>query len=43
VARPVFDAAKKHGFLESAGHAKWKLTTQGENLITGKMNETAQE
>jgi hypothetical protein len=37
------DAARKHGFLESVGYGKWSLTTQGENLVAGKLNETAQE
>jgi hypothetical protein len=35
----VFDAKKKYGFLESAGHGSWKISTQGENLIVGKLEE----
>jgi len=39
----ISDASRKLGYLESGGYGKWKLTTQGENLITRKLNEMAQE
>ena len=35
----VFDTKRKSGYLENAGHGQWKLSNQGENLISGKMNE----
>jgi hypothetical protein len=34
----VFDAKKRYGYLDSAGHGKWKLTPNGENLVVGKQN-----
>jgi hypothetical protein len=33
----VFDAKRKYGFMESAGHGLWRISTQGENLIMGKL------
>ena len=39
----ISDASRKLGYLETGGYGKWKLTTQGENLITRKLNEVAQE
>lgn len=39
----IFDTKRKYGYVESAGHAKWKLTTQGENLVTGKLNQMEPE
>ncbi len=35
----VFDAKRKHGYTESAGHGQWKLSTNGENLVIGKLNQ----
>jgi len=35
----VFDARRRHGFLETAGHGQYKLTTNGDNLIIGKLNQ----
>ncbi len=35
----VFDAKKKYGYLESVGHGQCRLTTSGENLIIGKLEE----
>lgn len=32
-----FDAKRKYGYMESAGHGIWRVSTQGENLIIGKM------
>jgi hypothetical protein len=37
------DASRKLGYLESGGYAKWKVTIQGENLITRKLNNVVQE
>src|SRR5579863_1557531 len=36
----VYDAKKKNGFVENAGHGSWKLSTQGENLIIRKIEES---
>jgi hypothetical protein len=33
------DASRKLGYVESPGYGKWKLTTLGENLVTGKLNQ----
>ncbi len=30
----MFDAKRKYGFLDKAGHGKWKLSTGGQNLVT---------
>jgi hypothetical protein len=35
----VFYAKKKFGYVQSAGRGKWRLTTNGENLIVGKLNQ----
>jgi hypothetical protein len=35
----VSDAKRKYMYLESAGHGAWKLTTNGDNLVIGKMNQ----
>jgi hypothetical protein len=35
----VFDARKKYGYLETVGHGLCRLTTSGENLIIGKLEE----
>jgi len=34
----INDAARKHGYVESGGYGKWRLTTQGENIVTHKLN-----
>lgn len=39
----VFDAKKRYGYIESAGRAKWRITTSGENLIVGKTEESKKE
>jgi hypothetical protein len=36
----VFDAKKKQGLVENAGHGAWKISTQGENLIICKIEES---
>jgi hypothetical protein len=35
----IFDARKRHGYVESAGHGIWRLSTPGENLIIRKMQD----
>lgn len=35
----IFNAAKNHDYVVSIGHAKWRLTTNGENLVIGKQND----
>jgi hypothetical protein len=35
----VFDAKRRHGFIDSAGHGQYKLTTNGDNLVIGKLNQ----
>lgn len=35
----VFDARRKHGYVESPGRGKWKISTNGENLIVGKLED----
>jgi hypothetical protein len=37
------DASRKLGYVESTGYTKWKLSTQGENLITGKLNQVVEQ
>ena len=32
----LFDAKRKYGFLEKAGHGRWRISTQGENMVIGK-------
>lgn len=39
----IFDAKKRHGYVESSSHGKWKITTNGENLVIGKLNKTPEE
>jgi len=34
----LFDARKRYGYVESAGHGKWRVTSQGENLVVGRLN-----
>lgn len=36
----IFDARRKYGYLDSAGHGEWRLTTQGENLVIRKQEES---
>ena len=38
----VFDAKKKSGLVDNAGHGVWKLSTQGENLVIRKMEESGE-
>jgi hypothetical protein len=35
----VFDARRRHGFIDTAGHGQYKLTTNGDNLVIGKLNQ----
>ncbi|MCE9543988.1 MAG: hypothetical protein K8T25_00460 [Planctomycetia bacterium] len=35
----MFAAKKRHGYVDSAGHGKFRLATNGENLVTSKMND----
>jgi hypothetical protein len=35
----IFNAGKNLGYVESVSHGKWRLTTNGENLIVGKLNQ----
>lgn len=35
----IFDARKKYGYVESTGHGQCRLTTSGENLVLGKLEE----
>ena len=39
----VFDAKKKQGLVENAGHGAWKISTQGENLIIRKIEEAEEK
>jgi hypothetical protein len=39
----IFDTKRKYGYVDSAGHAKWKITTNGENLVIGKQNNLEQQ
>lgn len=34
------DARRQHGYVENVGRGEWRITTNGENLIIGKLNET---
>lgn len=36
----LFDGKKRYGYVDSAGHGKWRVTTNGENLIIGKLNDS---
>ena len=36
----LFDCKRKYGYLENIGRGMWKISTQGENLILGKLEET---
>jgi hypothetical protein len=33
----LFDAKRKYGYVESSGHGMYRVSTQGENLIVGKI------
>jgi hypothetical protein len=35
----LFDAKRRHNYVESAGHGQYKLTTNGDNLVIGKLNK----
>ena len=37
MALAVFDAKRKYGFLDTIGRGMWRLSNQGENLITAKI------
>ena len=39
----VFDARKRRGYVDTAGQGSWKLTTEGENLVIGKLNNEENE
>ena len=39
----IFDSKRKYGYLESGGHSKWRLTTNGENLVVSKLNQSEDE
>jgi hypothetical protein len=34
----LFGAKNRYGYVDSAGHGRFKLTTNGENLVVGKLN-----
>jgi hypothetical protein len=36
----LFDAKRKYGYVENIGRAMWRISTQGENLILGKTEES---
>jgi len=33
------DARRQHDYVENVGRGEWRITTNGENLIVGKLNE----
>ncbi|HVX15308.1 MAG TPA: hypothetical protein VHC22_29230 [Pirellulales bacterium] len=35
----LFDAKRKYGYAESIGRGMWRISTQGENLVAGKLEE----
>jgi hypothetical protein len=35
----MFEAKKRCGYMENASHGLWKISTQGENFVTGKLEE----
>lgn len=39
----LFDSRRKYGYMESAGHGAWRISTNGENLIVGKLEERGTE
>ena len=39
----MFNARKRFGYVESAGHGKWQVTRNGDNLIIGKLNADSEE
>jgi hypothetical protein len=39
----MFDAKRKYGFMESASHGQWRISTQGENLIIGRMEDKTEQ
>ncbi|MBI2823191.1 MAG: hypothetical protein HYX69_00715 [Planctomycetia bacterium] len=39
----IFTAGKKYDYVRNLGHAKWALTTNGENLVIGKQNEIEED
>lgn len=36
----LFSAKKRHGYVESSGHGRFRISTNGENLVVGKLNAT---
>lgn len=36
----LFDAKRKYGFLDKAGHGQWRLSTAGDNVVTRKLEES---
>jgi hypothetical protein len=37
----IFDCKRKYGYLENVGRGMWKISTQGENLILGKLENNS--
>ncbi|HQU46417.1 MAG TPA: hypothetical protein PK867_26660, partial [Pirellulales bacterium] len=35
----LFDTKRKYGYADNIGRGMWRISTQGENLITAKLNE----
>jgi hypothetical protein len=35
----IYDAKRKYGYVESSAHGKWKVSTDGENLVITKQNK----
>ncbi|MEX2185962.1 MAG: hypothetical protein WD875_04170 [Pirellulales bacterium] len=35
----IFDAKRKYGYIETAGHGQSRIARGGENLVIGKMNK----
>jgi hypothetical protein len=38
----VFEAKRRFGYVESAGHGAWKIASEGENLIVRKLEEAGE-
>ena len=36
----LFDTKRKYGYAENVGHALWRISNQGENLIIAKIEES---
>jgi hypothetical protein len=35
----IFDAKRKYGYLDKAGHGRWKLSTSGQNLVARRLED----